>query len=353
MQIPNERRYDVVGMGGSTLDRFTVVKEFPTGREVQEAVSMISDGGGPVSTALAVVGRFGGKALMLDRLGDDDVTQTILDDFKTYNVSTDGILRVPGAHAGCAIILVKESTGERAIFFTRTTAPELTAEDLKTCTLSQTTTATGTASTLANADASTTFTLADAIRNAKIFHCNGRHSVALPAAIAIAKEAGTLVSFDGGANRYSPTQRKWAESADIAIVAKEFADRYTEADDGTLAADPLEAARRLHAKGVSLAGVTVGAKGSYLILPDGEEIFCPPFQRDHVVDTTGCGDSYHGAFLYALCAGYEPKEAIKLASAVGALNTRAVGGRRGLPTRLEAELLSQAIRPAQKNGSGD
>ena len=41
---------------------------------------------------------------MLDRLGDDDVTQTILDDFKTYNVSTDGILRVPGAHAGCAII---------------------------------------------------------------------------------------------------------------------------------------------------------------------------------------------------------------------------------------------------------
>lgn len=68
--------------------------------------------------------------------------------------------------------------------------------------------------------------------------------------------------LDGGANRYSPTQRKWAESADIAIVAKEFADRYTEADDGTLAADPLEVSfRRLHAKGVSLAGVTVGAKG--------------------------------------------------------------------------------------------
>lgn len=323
MQLPKRRRYDVVGMGGSTLDRFTVVREFPTGREVQEALSIITDGGGPVSTALAVVGRFGGKAVMLDRLGDDDITQTIINDFKTYNVSTEGIITVPGAKAGCATILVKESTGERAIFFTRTTAPEFTAKELLTP-LSP---------------------LADTIRQAKIFHCNGRHSDALPAAIAIAKEAGTLVSFDGGANRYSPMQRRWAESADIAIIAKEFADRYTEADDGIPADDPLEAARRLQAKGVSIAGVTVGANGSYLILPDGKEVFCPALHRDNVIDTTGCGDSYHGAFLYALCEGHDPIEAMQLATAVGALNTRAVGGRRGLPTRQEAIEQSQLLQP--------
>lgn len=323
MQLPEKRRYDVVGIGGCTLDRFTVVKNFPTGREVQEALAILTDGGGPVATALAVVGRFGGKALMLDRLGDDEITHTIINDFKTYNVSTEGILQVPGAHAGCAIILVKESSGERAIFFTRTSAPELTPEELLT---------------------PHSF-LADSIRNAKILHCNGRHSAALPTAIAIAKEAGTIVSFDGGANRYSPIQRRWAESADIAIIAKEFADRYTEADDGTPADDPLEAARRLHAKGVALAGVTVGAQGSYLILPDDSEVFCPALHRDQIVDTTGCGDSYHGAFLYALCANHSAVEAMRLATAVGALNTRAVGGRRGLPTLPEAIEYSRELQP--------
>lgn len=159
------------------------------------------------------------------------------------------------------------------------------------------------------------------------------------------KRPARLFIFDGGANRYSPIQQRWAELADIAIIAKEFADRYTEADDGIPSDDPLEAARRLRAKGVSIAGVTVGANGSYLILPDGKEVFCPALQRDNVIDTTGCGDSYHGAFLYALCAGHDPLDAMRLATAVGALNTRAVGGRRGLPTRQEAIEQSQFLQP--------
>ena len=45
--FPNEV-IDIVGIGASTLDRFIVVDHFPTGREVQQAISSTTDGGGPV-----------------------------------------------------------------------------------------------------------------------------------------------------------------------------------------------------------------------------------------------------------------------------------------------------------------
>ncbi len=51
-----------------------------------------------------------------------------------------------------------------------------------------------------------------------------------------------------------------------------------------------------------------------------------------VVDTTGCGDGYHGAFLFGLLKGLNWKQTAALASAVAALNSQALGGRTGLPT---------------------
>ena len=52
----------------------------------------------------------------------------------------------------------------------------------------------------------------------------------------------------------------------------------------------------------------------------------------NVVDTTGCGDSYHGAFLFGLLRGMKLEQLASLASAVAALNSQHLGGRIGLPT---------------------
>ena len=48
------------------------------------------------------------------------------------------------------------------------------------------------------------------------------------------------------------------------------------------------------------------------------------------MDTTGCGDVYHGAFLSGYLKGGSLKENAKLASAAGALNAKKVGGRGNL-----------------------
>ena len=62
----------------------------------------------------------------------------------------------------------------------------------------------------------------------------------------------------------------------------------------------------------------------------------PAFPVD-VVDTTGAGDAYHGAFLYALLQDWDVPRMARFASAVGSLNCRAMGGRVALPTRSEVD----------------
>lgn len=318
--FPNEV-IDIVGIGASTLDRFIVVDHFPTGREVQQAISSTTDGGGPVATALATAGKYGSRTVMIDRIGDDMVGRYILDDFHKYNVNTESIQVDADAKSGTATILVKEKTGERAVFFERSTAPE--PEFLSD--------------------------YQGLIENSSIVHINGRHRHLMRTAIDIARQSGTIISLDGGAQRYDDDMKPITESSHVVIVARDYAEKYT----GTTNLE--EACRIIHDRGALIAGVTDGANGSYFVWPDGTAYRCQPFPQEHVVDTTGAGDSFHGAFLSKLAAsirrvyashdefvqpidilrGLETKQleaAAIFASAVSALNTQGIGGRSALPS---------------------
>ena len=55
------------------------------------------------------------------------------------------------------------------------------------------------------------------------------------------------------------------------------------------------------------------------------------------MDSTGAGDAFHGAFLYALYRDWDMHRAVRFSAAVGSLNTRALGGRTALPYLEEVE----------------
>ena len=326
--FPNEV-IDIVGIGASTLDRFIVVDHFPTGREVQQAITSTTDGGGPVATALATAGKYESSTFMIDRIGDDMVGRYILEDFHKYNVNTEGIQVDADAKSGTATILVKQKTGERAVFFERSTATE--PEFLEAH--------------------------KQLIESAYILHINGRHRKLMRSAMAVAKEVGTIISLDGGAQRYDADMKPITEASHIVIVARDYAEKYT----GTTNLE--EACRIIHERGACIAGVTDGANGSYFVWPDGTSYRCEPFTQATVVDTTGAGDSFHGAFLANLvhtinhmkgqdatsttkhdrasihavellkaCAHSDLEKAAIFASAVASLNTQGIGGRSPLPT---------------------
>jgi sugar/nucleoside kinase (ribokinase family) len=107
-------------------------------------------------------------------------------------------------------------------------------------------------------------------------------------------------------------------------VARDFAEKYTGQ------ADPSLAAKSLLDEGPEIAAVTGGVHGSWICTRE-DSFHQPAFPFPKTVDTTGCGDSYHGAFLAALVKGFAVRKAAVIASAVAGMNTQQVGGRAGIP----------------------
>jgi ribokinase len=57
------------------------------------------------------------------------------------------------------------------------------------------------------------------------------------------------------------------------------------------------------------------------------------------VDTTGCGDVFHGGYIYGLLQDWPLRRVTAFAAACAALKTRALGGRTAIPTLAEVESL--------------
>jgi sugar/nucleoside kinase (ribokinase family) len=95
--------------------------------------------------------------------------------------------------------------------------------------------------------------------------------------------------------------------------------------------------RALRALGPRIVVTTLGARGcAYL---DGEDEVRVPAYEVEVLDTTGAGDAFHGAYLYGLLRNWSPRERARFANAVAALNCTALGGRAGLPDLRRARAL--------------
>lgn len=79
--------------------------------------------------------------------------------------------------------------------------------------------------------------------------------------------------------------------------------------------------------------VTLGADGySYL---EGDKIVHKPGFKVNVVDTTGAGDVFHGAFAAGLTMGMNIEQILRFAAATAALKCTKAGGRSGIPSVAE------------------
>ena len=294
------KKYDVLGIGVSTIDILSVVEQYPSEEGVQKAIETSVQGGGPVATALVALSKLGGKAAMIDVIGDDWRGKRIEEEFEVYGVSTEHLQVIPGERSAVATILIHQEEKSRHIVFSPGSAAEL---DPKTIT-------------------------PELISSANYIHMNGRHIEACLRACELSKDLDVKISFDGGANRYRVELDPLIEATDICIVARQFAETCTGETEIERTAEKLLA-------NSEVVVITDGINGSW-IFPRGRDSFHQKaYLIEDSVDTTGCGDSYHGAFLYGLANGMPLQETSSLASAVAGLNTRKVGGRAALPSIAE------------------
>jgi len=292
-----KKQIDVIGLGASTIDVLTLVDYFPTRREVQQARSIVIQGGGPVATALVAVSRLGGRTAMIDSIGDDWAGGLVLHDFQSEGVGTETVEIHRKHTTSVSNILVSAASGARAIMHLSGSAPEPSLSESQK----------------------------SAIRSAEIIHISGRYWKACMQAIDLAKEYNIRVSFDGGADRFKPEMRTLVPSTDICIVARDFAKKYTGK------AEPSVSVASLIEEGPEIAVVTDGVNGSWICTKEGLSFHQPAFLFSNTVDSTGCGDSYHGAFLAGLIKGLSVEKTAVLASAVSGMNTQYLGGRSGIP----------------------
>ncbi len=279
------------------MDYLSLVAEFPSQESVHKAIASEVDGGGPVATALVTAAKLGATTALIDSVGTDINGKYILQGLRAAGVVTKHVLIRKDRTSSSAAVLVRVEDGARSIVYSPGGAKEPSPKEVPEKLIAQ----------------------------AKILHVNGRHFKATMQACTYARKHHTLISFDGGSHRYRDELRPLLQMSNIAIVSANFALDYTKAEDLNAAG------KALLLEGPAIVVITNGIQGSYLFTEDAVEYHQPAFIHTDVIDTTGCGDSYHGAFLYALCNDYDLKKAMKFASAVASINAMTLGGRAGLP----------------------
>jgi sugar/nucleoside kinase (ribokinase family) len=100
---------------------------------------------------------------------------------------------------------------------------------------------------------------------------------------------------------------------------------------------------------------TLGKEGCAGVGPGGEEFRLEAPEVPKVVDTTGCGDTFHGAYIVGMERGLDAEGCARWAGASAAIKCQAIGGRAAQPTaemveeflatgRLDMEFLEDRLR---------
>lgn len=169
---------------------------------------------------------------------------------------------------------------------------------------------------------------------ARLLHINGRHENACRSAVLAAQAQGLEISFDGGAGRFRESIRDLLSASHVRILSQDFAAKCT----GLESLDTM--AERLLQPPTRILVITTGVQGSHVWTPNGKYFHQPAFVAQPLVDTTGCGDVYHGAFLHGWLCGWAPELCATYASRLAAQNAQGLGGRHVLRSAtLNAEAL--------------
>lgn len=296
----------IICIGHSALDYIYRVESFPRGPSKVRALEQVESGGGMAANAAATIARLGGKAELWSRVGDDDAATKIRSGLKKAGVDVRSVQSFEEGRTSTSAIIVDDA-GERLI---------VGARDI-------------------NMPSGTSWLPLERISGAAAVLGDVRWLEGLRVAFERARKEGipTVLDADLGARE---ALAEILALTDYAIFSgpalKDFAP--LPSTDDML--------RRVLELGPRHAGVTLSARGYRWAAADGggEQ---PGFPVD-VVDTTGAGDAFHGAFTLALVEGQPVNECARFACAVAAMKCTRVGSRAGLPTRAQVESFLAARR---------
>jgi len=308
---------DIVSLGECMVELYS---EEPIAR----AGSFHKAYGGDTLNTLVAAARLGASTGFVTRVGDDPFAAFLLESWRAEGIDVSHARLVEGFNGLYFISLLPG--GEREFTYYRRGSA---------------------ASTMTPADLDPAY-----IGGARVLHVSGISQAISPscrdtvlAAVRLARERGVLVSYDPNLRR-----KLWPSLAEARAAMQEvlpFADIVLPSAPEEMmqlleVSSAEEGVERLWAAGVRIVAAKLGDNGC-LLGYDGRLVAIPPFVPEAVVDATGAGDAFDGAFLHGLVSGLSPEEAARLAVVSAALSLRKRGAIGGLSYRDEAYAAWRAL----------
>jgi sulfofructose kinase len=302
--VPQDKPFDVVGVGINVVDYLFRIPRFPEPDTKSDALAVTRQGGGLTATAMVACARLGLRTRYIGKFGSDEIGGLACEMLRPEGLDLKASIRAADAPHRLCVVLVEEGTGHRTIVRHRDRRIWLRPEEMSR----------------------------EAVCSGRVLHLDGYEGEAALQAARWAREAGIPVSVD--AEDSTERREELFRLTDILIVGQRFGRELTGASEVAGILDGLAGL------GPSCVGVTQGEAGSVL-RQRGQTVEAPGFVVD-VVDTTGAGDVFHGAFLYGLLQGWEARDILRFANAVSALKCTRLGGRAGIPRLQEVQIFLQA-----------
>jgi sulfofructose kinase len=290
----------IIAVGHAALDYVYRIDAFPSAPTKLRALDHVTSGGGMAANAAAAIARLGADVSLWARVGDDSSGGIIRQQLREIGVGITHVRACAGHPSATAAVIV-DRRGERLVVSEDDHEFPLAADWLPV-------------SDVENARA----VLSDLTwLEGTVAAFNAARSYGVPTILDIDLNSGQLLD-------------KVIGLADYAIFSAPAFRSFVEGGSDE------ERLSQLVRSGIRHAGVTLGANGYLWAARSGEQGRQSAFPVE-VVDTTGAGDAFHGAFAWCVAEGHGDRDCARIAAAVAAMSCTGLGARTALPTREELE----------------
>ncbi len=296
-----DKRWDIIGLGSLTVDDLLYLDHYPQLNEKIPVKMKRRQGGGLTATALVTATHQGARSAYCGRLGDDELSFFSLQELKREGVDISLIQHWNGAKPFHSIVLVDIPSASRVILYDSEGVVEPDSSEVTE----------------------------DLITSSRIlFIDNTAYKSGLLAA-GFAHAHGIPVIADIESINL-PDLPRFLNLIDHLIVGIDTARAITHKQMVEEMVYELSNTQR------AACVVTDGVNGCWYS-EYGETVHHFPAYQVAVVDTTGCGDVFHGAYAAALVRGESVSKSVQVASASAALKATCYGGREGIPNLASVE----------------
>ena len=291
-----EKKFDIISVCEPVMDYAVAIDRIPGTDSIAKMYAHPFQSGGNAASAITAAARLGAKCAVIGTVGNDPFGEFCREDMVYHDVDVSRLFMLEGT-TQYAVCLAEKETQGRSFLGLEATVQKVTDDMLDE----------------------------EFIASAKYLHLDCVDMPGKWTAVEMARKNGVLVSTDAGYHGFCD-DTKLLETSDIFIMSGMYY-RSLFGDD----TDYLKNCHALLSRGPKIVIVTLGSKGC--VGTDGTMDFTlPAFSGYDIVDTTGAGDVFHGAFLYAHMQGWDIKECARFASAFSYINSLSLGGRAGHPT---------------------